>query len=52
MSLDLDTPYQITKMLGELCCNFYGNFYGVSAVRARASSTRSVPARSPAATAT
>jgi nucleoside-diphosphate-sugar epimerase len=35
MSLDLDTPYQITKMLGELYCNFYGNFYGVSAVRTR-----------------
>lgn len=35
VSLDLDTPYQITKMLGELYCNFYRNFYGLATVRAR-----------------
>ncbi len=35
LSMDLDTPYQITKMLGELYCNFYGNFYGFPTVRTR-----------------
>lgn len=35
MSLDLDTPYQITKMLGELYCNYFGNFYGLATVRTR-----------------
>ena len=35
LSLDLDTPYQITKMLGELYSNFYRNFYGLATVRAR-----------------
>ena len=35
LSLDLDTPYQITKMLGELYANFFRNFYGVQTVRAR-----------------
>lgn len=35
LSLDLDTPYQITKMLGELYANFYRNFYGLATVRAR-----------------
>lgn len=35
LSMDLDTPYQITKMLGELYCNFYRNFYGLQTVRAR-----------------
>jgi nucleoside-diphosphate-sugar epimerase len=35
VSLDLDTPYQITKLLGELYCNFYGNYYGLPVVRAR-----------------
>jgi len=35
LSMDLDTPYQITKMLGELYCNFYGNFYDFPTVRAR-----------------
>lgn len=35
VSLDLDSPYQITKMLGELYCNFYRNHYGLSVVRAR-----------------
>jgi UDP-glucose 4-epimerase len=29
VSLNLDTPYQITKLLGELYCNFYYNFYGL-----------------------
>lgn len=27
VSLNLDTPYQITKLLGELYCNFFYNFY-------------------------
>jgi len=27
VSLHLDTPYQITKLLGELYCNFFYNFY-------------------------
>ena len=29
VSLHLDTPYQITKLLGELYCNFFYNFYGL-----------------------
>jgi len=28
-SLHLDTPYQITKLLGELYCNFFYNYYGL-----------------------
>ena len=35
LSLDLDTPYQITKMLGELYCNFFSNYYGLPTVRTR-----------------
>ncbi|MBI4634944.1 MAG: NAD-dependent epimerase/dehydratase family protein [Candidatus Rokubacteria bacterium] len=35
LSIDLATPYQITKMLGELYANFYRNFYGVQTVRTR-----------------
>jgi nucleoside-diphosphate-sugar epimerase len=35
VSLDLDTPYQITKMLGELYCNFFRNFYSLCVVRTR-----------------
>jgi nucleoside-diphosphate-sugar epimerase len=35
MSMDLDTPYQITKMLGELYCNFFRNYYGMATVRTR-----------------
>lgn len=34
-SLDLDTPYQITKMLGETYCNFFRNFYGMKTIRCR-----------------
>jgi UDP-glucose 4-epimerase len=34
-SLELDTPYQITKMLGELYCNFFKNYYGTKTVRTR-----------------
>ncbi len=34
-SLDLDTPYQITKMLGEAYCNFFRNFYEMETVRCR-----------------
>ena len=29
VSLHLDTPYQITKLLGELYCNFFYNYYSL-----------------------
>ncbi len=29
VSLHLDTPYQITKLLGELYCNYFHDFYGL-----------------------
>jgi len=35
LSLDLDTPYQITKMLGELYCNYFKNRHGLDVVRTR-----------------
>ena len=35
VSLHLDTPYQITKLLGELYCNFFYNYYGLPIVIAR-----------------
>jgi len=35
VSLHLDTPYQITKLLGELYCNFYHDFYNLPVVLAR-----------------
>ena len=35
VSLHLDTPYQITKLLGELYCNFFQNYHGLPVVRAR-----------------
>jgi nucleoside-diphosphate-sugar epimerase len=35
VSISLDTPYQITKLLGELYCNFFFNFYGLPLVRTR-----------------
>lgn len=35
VSLHLDTPYQITKLLGELYCNFFYNYYGLPAVICR-----------------
>jgi len=35
MSLNLSTPYQITKMLGELYCNFFYNHYGLPIVKTR-----------------
>src|SRR2546428_13564345 len=35
ISLHLDTPYQITKLLGELYCNFYHDYYGLPVVIAR-----------------
>ncbi len=35
LSMDLDTPYQITKMLGELYGNFFHHFYGLKVVRTR-----------------
>ena len=34
-SLDLDTPYQITKMLGEAYSNFFRNYYDLKIVRCR-----------------
>jgi len=35
VSLYLDTPYQITKLLGELYCNFFHNYYGLPVVICR-----------------
>ena len=35
MSMNLSTPYQITKMLGELYCNFFINHYGLKVVKTR-----------------
>ena len=35
LSLHLDTPYQITKLLGELYCNFYHDYYRLPVVIAR-----------------
>jgi nucleoside-diphosphate-sugar epimerase len=35
MSLNLSTPYQITKMLGELYCNFFHNHYQIEVVKPR-----------------
>ena len=34
-SLHLSTPYQITKMLGELYCNFFFNHYDLKVVKPR-----------------
>ena len=35
VSLHLDTPYQITKLLGELYCNFYYHYYDLPVAIAR-----------------
>lgn len=35
ISMNLSTPYQITKMLGELYCNFFHNYYGLPIAKAR-----------------
>lgn len=35
MSMHLSTPYQITKMLGELYCNFFYHHYGLKVVKPR-----------------
>jgi len=35
VSLYLDSPYQITKLLGELYCNFFYNYYGLPVVIGR-----------------
>jgi len=35
MSMNLSSPYQITKMLGELYCNFFSNHYGLQVVKPR-----------------
>jgi nucleoside-diphosphate-sugar epimerase len=35
VSLHLDTPYQIHKLLGELYCNYFHNYYGLPVVIAR-----------------
>jgi UDP-glucose 4-epimerase len=35
MSMNLSTPYQITKMLGELYCNFFYNHYELKVVKPR-----------------
>jgi len=35
MSMNLSTPYQITKMLGELYCNFFYNHYNLPVIKPR-----------------
>lgn len=35
MSMNLSTPYQVTKMLGELYCNFFYNHYNLPVVKTR-----------------
>jgi nucleoside-diphosphate-sugar epimerase len=35
MSMHLSTPYQISKMTGELYCNFYHHHYGLPIVKTR-----------------
>ena len=35
VSLDLHTPYQVTKLLGELYCSYFHNFYKAPTVRVR-----------------
>ncbi len=35
VSLHLSTPYQISKMTGELYCNFYWHHYGLDVVKTR-----------------
>jgi nucleoside-diphosphate-sugar epimerase len=35
VSMNLTTPYQVTKMLGELYCNFFLNHYGLNVVKTR-----------------
>ena len=35
ISMNLTTPYQVTKMLGELYCNFFHNHYGSKVVKTR-----------------
>jgi len=35
ISMNLTTPYQVTKMLGELYCNFFLNHYGLKVVKTR-----------------
>jgi nucleoside-diphosphate-sugar epimerase len=35
VSMDLNTPYQVSKMLGELYCNYFKNYYGCKTVRVR-----------------
>ncbi|MCK4520296.1 SDR family NAD(P)-dependent oxidoreductase [Candidatus Parcubacteria bacterium] len=35
MSMNLSTPYQVTKMLGELYCNFFYNHYDLPVVKTR-----------------
>ncbi len=35
LSLELSTPYQITKLLGEMYCNFFKNYYRMKTVRLR-----------------
>ncbi len=35
ISIHLHTPYQVTKLLGELYCNYFYNLYGLPIVNAR-----------------
>jgi len=43
MSLHLSTPYQITKMLGELYCNFFYDHYGLKVVKPRFFNMKGLP---------
>ena len=35
ISMNLSTPYQVTKLLGELYCNYYYSHYGLEVVKPR-----------------
>ena len=35
ISMNLSTPYQVTKLLGELYCNYYYSHYGLKVVKPR-----------------
>ncbi|MBF0553707.1 MAG: NAD-dependent epimerase/dehydratase family protein [Nitrospirae bacterium] len=35
LSFNLNTPYQITKALGEMYCNYFKNYYGLKIVKTR-----------------
>jgi len=51
ISIKLYTPYQVTKMIGELYTNYFYNLYGLPIVNARFFNSYG-PERSPASTGT